>query len=236
MNEKFVSPAQPPVRTAAVAYLATIVFGVFAEAGVRSGIISADSTETLANIARAEELYRLGIVSDLLMLIAYVIVTAIFYAVFQRVSRLGSMIAALFSAVGIAVQIAATLNLLAPLTVLRRAGEAVTVDQAALAALFIEQHGSGYTISVVFFGIYCLLIGWLVWKSKLVPRWIGLLMAFAGACYVLNSVRALLGLPLPGDLSSFVLLPGLIGEAAISLWLISRGLNREAWLRLNRQP
>lgn len=227
---------QPPVRLAAVAYLATIVFGVFAEAGVRSGIMTADAAATIANVARAEALYRLGVASDLLMLIAYVVVTAVFYAVFRPVSRIASLMAALFSAIGIAAQASATLNLLAPLTILEQAGGAATVEQAERAMVFIDQHGYGYTICLIFFGVYCLMIGWLVWRSRLVPRWIGLLMALAGACYLVNSLRVLLGIPLPGGLSPFLLLPGLIGEGAISLWLLFRGLDQERWARLAAGP
>lgn len=129
-------------------------------------------------------------------------------------------------------QTSATLNLMAPLTILEQTGRAASADQAASAMLFIDQHAYGYTVCLVFFGIYCLLVGWLAWRSGLVPRWIGVLMALAGACYLLNSFRALLGLPLPAGLSTFLLLPGLVGEGAISLWLLFKGLNRETWTRL----
>lgn len=228
------APKQPPVRIAAMAYLGTIVFGLFAEVGTRSGLDSSDPTGMAAAIENGEALFRLGIVSDLAMLACYLIVTAIFYAVFRPYSRTLSATAALFSLTGIAVLGAGLVNLAAPLVLLApdTAGLSLKAD---LAALFLKLHGRGYTISLAFFGVYCLMIGWMVARSRLIPALVGLLMAFAGACYLANSLRVLLDIPLPDGLSGYLLLPGLIGEGAISLWLLAKGLNASAWARLDHR-
>ncbi|HRO31798.1 MAG TPA: DUF4386 domain-containing protein [Brevundimonas sp.] len=225
---------QPPVRIAALAYLGTIVFGLFAEVGTRSGLDRTDPQALAASLKAGEAMFRLGVVSDLAMLVCYLIVTAIFYAAFRPYSRTLSLTAAAFSLTGITVLAMGLVNLIAPLMVLNSATG--LTDQADLAALFLMLHGRGYTISLVFFGVYCLIIGWMVVRSRLVPAAIGLVMAFAGACYLLNSLRVLLDLPLPGGLADYLLLPGLIGEGAISLWLLARGLNASAWARLNARP
>ena len=225
------APKRPPVRIAALAYLGTIAFGLFAEVGTRSGLDRSDPQAMAASLRAGEDLFRLGVVSDLAMLACYLVVTAVFYAAFRPYSRALSATAAVFSLTGIAVLAVGLVNLIAPLVILNQAPG--LTDQADLAALFLMLHGRGYTISLAFFGVYCLMIGWLVARSRLIPAWVGLLMGFAGACYLLNSLRVLLDLPLPGGLADYILLPGLVGEGAISLWLLARGLNAQAWSRLN---
>lgn len=230
-QETVFTPRQPPVRLAAIAYLGTIAFGLFAEVGTRSGLDTSDPAGLVTAIRGGEALYRLGLVSDLAMLVCYLIVTAVFYAAFRPYGRVASATAALFSLTGITVLAAGLVNLAAPLSIL----DAVpgTAAQADLVALFLKLHGRGYTISLVFFGVYCLMIGWMTIRSRLLPTAVGVLMAFAGACYLLNSLRVLLDLSLPGGLADYLLLPGLVGEGAISLWLLFKGLNTQAWARLN---
>jgi Domain of unknown function (DUF4386) len=56
-----------------------------------------------------------------------------------------------------------------------------TVEQLqALAYMFLKLNGQAYSIALVFFGFYCLLIGYLVFRSTFLPRILGVLMAFAG--------------------------------------------------------
>lgn len=68
---------------------------------------------------------------------------------------------------------------------------------------------------LVFFGVYCLLIGVLCWRSTFVPRAVGMLLLFAGCGWLTFASP-----PLARFLYPYNLAPGLIGEGALTLWLL----------------
>jgi hypothetical protein len=71
---------------------------------------------------------------------------------------------------------------------------------------------------LVFFGFYCLLIGYLIFRSTFLPRILGALMAFAGLGWL-----TFLSPPLAKYLYPYILAPGNIGEGALTLWLLAIG-------------
>jgi hypothetical protein len=82
----------------------------------------------------------------------------------------------------------------------------------------------GLNIALVFHGFYCLLIGYLIFRSSFLPRILGALMAFAGLGWV-----TYLSNPLVNYLSPYNLACGLLGDVAVFLWLLVKGVNVERW-------
>ena len=78
--------------------------------------------------------------------------------------------------------------------------------------------------SLVFFGFYCLLIGTLIFRSTFLPRILGVLMAFAGLGWL-----TFLSPPLAKHLSPYIFTPGIIGEGALTLWLLGVGVDEQRW-------
>lgn len=227
-------------KIAGGAYLVVIVAALFAEAVVRGSIVDyQDAAETARNIASSEALYRGGLAADMIAMLAYTIVTALFYGLFKPVSRTISLTAAFLSLVGIAISGAVALLHYAPLSLLQGQPYLQTVptdELQALALLSLKLHGAGYDISLVSFGLYCLLIGYLIHRSKFLPSALGVLMAFAGVGYLVNSFCDFLAIALPELVSSAALLPGLIGEGALTLWLLIVGVNQAKWLEQAGAP
>lgn len=214
----------PPqlARLAGVLYLGTIVFGVFAEIGARGSlVVGGDAAATARAIRLGEQLYRAGVVADVAMLACYIGVTALFFELFRPVSARLSRAAAAFSLIGIAVLAANTLLLLVPLRALAMpgAGPGASPSPEAAALLALRLHADGYDVSLVFFGIYCLMIGWLAWASGFLPRIVGALMGLAGLCYLVDSLADLGAPALARALPPYVMVPTLIGEGALALWL-----------------
>lgn len=85
---------------------------------------------------------------------------------------------------------------------------------------------SGYNIALAFFGCYDLSLGYLVLKASFLPRIIGVFMAIAGLCYVVNS---LLSFVAPSLSSILLLLPVLLGEGGLTLWLLVVGVDTARW-------
>jgi hypothetical protein len=77
--------------------------------------------------------------------------------------------------------------------------------------------------SLVFFGPYCLLLGYLIFRSTFLPRILGVLMAFAGLGWLIFLS------PLANHLSTYLKVLGFLAELSLMLWLIVKGVNVQQW-------
>lgn len=215
-------------RLAGLTYLGTIVCGVYAEVLVRGALfVRGDAVATAQAVFASETLFRFGLIADLAMLACYIVVTILLYGLFRKGSPYLRATAAAFSLIGIAVLACDTLLLAMVLRLPDLAQPSSSLSGTAY--LLLRVHGDGYKISLVFFGAYCLLLGWLIWRGRAMPRAVGLLVAAAGACNLVNSL-AWLGAPLwAAHLPQYFTLPTLLGELALALWLLAFGIReREA--------
>ena len=217
-------------RIAGLLYLFIIVAGAFAQAYVRQGlVVPGDAAATGANLVANEQLYRWGFVADLLPLLCNVLLAVIFYKLFSVVNRSVAALAVLFSLLGTAIQATVLVFHIAPMLVLTGgpALGALTEQQVqALAYLSLKVQADGYSIALVFFGCFGLSLGYLIVRSTFMPRIIGVLMGIAGFCYFTNSLVSLVE---PALSSVLFLLPALLGEGALTLWLIFKGVDAARW-------
>src|SRR5271165_4497060 len=88
----------------------------------------------------------------------------------------------------------------------------------------IRWHPLGVDIAMILFGCYCLLIGYLIFRSAFLPRILGVLMAFAGLAWL-----TFLFPPLTHHLSPYNLAAGVLGQGSLILWLLVMGVNVQRW-------
>jgi hypothetical protein len=135
---------------------------------------------------------------------AYVGVTILFYYVFKPVNKAASLLAASLSLAGIAI---------GPIT------DALSIPH-------------GFSIGMIFFGLYCLLIGYLTFQSTYLPRILGVLLAIGGLGYLINSSLNFLAPAFAAHLFPYILLPGFTAEAVLCLWLLVMGVDCARWNEL----
>jgi Domain of unknown function (DUF4386) len=152
--------------------------------------------------------------------VCYVAVTALFYDLFKPVNKSLSLLAAFISLVECAILAFASVFQLAPLVVLGGSQYLSVFKVEQLQALFLELYGEGVSICFVFFGVYCLLIGYLIFKSSFLPRILGVLMADAGLGWM-----TFLFPPLADYLSPYNLVLGFLAELALMRWLLVTGVD-----------
>ena len=85
------------------------------------------------------------------------------------------------------------------------------------------------TIAFAFFGLHCLLVGYLILRSRFLPRAVGVLMAFGGLGWLTFSVATLLSPTFARSLSPYIMIPGILGEVSLTLWLLVVGVNVPRW-------
>ena len=215
-------------KTAGFLYLIMILAGGFAEAFVREGLtVSGNAIATAHNILASEQLYRFGLVADLVTLTCGTILSLIFYILFKPVNRNLSLLALIFSIVASAVMAVNLLNQLAPLLLLHNTAylKVFTMEQLqTLSLFFLNLQSQGYNISLLLFAFYFPIIGWLVYQSNFLPRILGVIYTMAGLGYLINSLAWFLFPHLAAYLFPYVLLPAFIGETSMSLWLLIKGV------------
>jgi Domain of unknown function (DUF4386) len=217
----------PSARIIGVVYLLYFLAAIVGVLLVRGIVVSGDAAATANNILAHEPLFRSGFAISLIGTAIYVAVTAFFYHLFKPVNRSLALLATLFSLVGCAVQASGSLFQIAPLVVLggSRYLSVFTVEQLqALALMFLNLNArSGYT-ETIFFGVFDILIGYLIFRSTFLPRFLGVLMMIAGLGWL-----TLLLPPLASHLSTYVDVLGFIAELLLMLWLLVMGVNVQRW-------
>ena len=88
----------------------------------------------------------------------------------------------------------------------------------------LRLHPKGVNIALVFTGFYCLLIGYLIFRSTFLPRILGALMAIGGLGWL-----TYVSTPLANYLSPYNTASGLLGEGSVFLWLLVMGVNVQRW-------
>jgi hypothetical protein len=214
-------------RTAGVLYLIIIVCGLFSEVVVRSGlIVSGDAAATAENIVASELLFRVGFASDVVVFLCDVAVAVLLYVLLRPVSKTLALVAAGFRLTGTAIYGVNLLNLFAALLLLSGADYLTVFEPGqlqALVLLFLDLHGHGYDLGLVFFGLHCLFLGYLLFKSDAFPRILGVLMVLACFGYLIGSFTRFLLPKYTAAVAPLYAAP-LVGELALCLWLIVKGV------------
>jgi hypothetical protein len=224
---------QAYARIGGVLYLIIIAAGLFAEAFVRDRlIVPADAAATAANIMAHELMFRLGIAADLTTFLCAIALTMILYVLLKPVNRNLALLMVIFNLVQDAIGGLNALNTYRPLQMLGGAGylKVFSPEQLqAMALLSLKAHAVGFGLALTFFGFSCLALGYLIFKSSFLPRALGVLIAIAGACYLVNSFALILSPQLASILFPSILLPAFIGELSLALWLTVKGVNVQKW-------
>lgn len=216
-------------RIAGLLYLILIIAGIFAEGFVRSSlIVPGDATATANNIMASEGLFRMGIAGDLIMIMCDVALGLIFYILLKPVSKSLALLAAFFRLAQAATLGINLLNLFFVLQLLSGAAYLTIfgADQLhALVLLFLNGHSIGYSIGLVFFGIYLFILGYLVFKSGYFPRILGVLLIIASLSYLMDSFTSFLFPSYEAITSQIMIAPTVIAELSLTLWLLIKGVN-----------
>jgi hypothetical protein len=220
-------------RVAGALYLTIIAIGLFGEAFVRDRlIVSGNAAATAANIRSMEWLWRFHIAAELFLLICAVVLLLILFVLLRPVSRDLALLAAFFNLVSIGLEAAAALYLLGAVFPLGNAGylKAFAPEELyAMAYLSVKWHGYGFGVSLIFFGCFCLVIGYLIFRSGYLPKILGVLMQVAGLSYLTNSFALVLAPDFANRIFPAILVPGFVGEASLCLWLIVIGVDVQRW-------
>src|SRR4029077_4573125 len=180
---------------------------------------------TANNIAAAETLFRLGIVAQLISQAGFLFVALALYALLKGVNRRHASLMVTLVVITIPIAFLNELNSIAAL-VLVQGAEFLSIfekpQRDALAMLFLNVHFHGFVVDEIFFGLWLLPLALLVYRSRFLPRFLGVWLAIDGFAWVILSLTGVL-LPQYYDKVFTYCQPASFGEVALMLWLVIRG-------------
>ncbi|MGA2859496.1 MAG: DUF4386 domain-containing protein [Candidatus Sulfotelmatobacter sp.] len=191
-------------------------------------VVPGNGAATAANILGHERLVWLGFASLLIGAACHVVWALLMYELLNPVNRSLSSLAAFVILVGCAIQAIASLFFLAPLLILQGGSSfsAFTAEQLqALALMFVKLNNYTNDINLVFFGLWCILAGYLIFRSTFLPRILGVLLAIDGlgwVTYLYPPLAYHLFIP-------YIAAASALGEVPLEFWLMVMGVNAQRW-------
>jgi Domain of unknown function (DUF4386) len=229
MQQRTLSP-RLEARIAGGLYLLVILLGAFAEVGVRQAlVVDGDPAATAHAIMAHATLFRLGFAAEMATNVIAVPLTLIFYRLLAPTARFWVLLAVVLDLTQNTINAVNAWTQFAPITLLSGSPDLAAIphaELAALARLALKWHDVGFDIGLTFFGFALLIYGVVIFRSGFFPRFLGVLYGLAGACYLANSCAYFFA---PQLLSAYLLLPCLVGEGALALWLLIVGVNETKW-------
>jgi hypothetical protein len=221
-----------PGRYAGFLYLLLAVAGPIRIVYIPSKLfVTGNATATANNIAAHQTLFRLGIASDLFVGTIVIFVALALYQLFQGVDKnLAVLIVILGGLLPSALYFFNVMNDVAALLLVRGSDFLSVFEKPqrdALAMLFINLHGWGFVTGEIFYGLWLLPLGILTYKSRFLPRFLGVWLILNGFAYLVLSFTGVL-LPLYEERVSSMTFPILTGEVAFMLWLLIGGAKPQA--------
>jgi len=221
------SSTHNPGRVAGFWYLLLVLIGPLRLIYIPNKLfVHGDATATVNNIAAHEWLFRFGIVSDLACGVILILLGMAFYRLFKGVDQNLAMLVVIFGAIMPAlINFVGVVSDAAALMVVRGGDFLSAFDkpqQDALAMLFLKLRDQQNTAAETLWGIWLLPLAALVYRSRFLPRFLGVWLTLGGIAYLTLSLTGELVPQYQSKVFAYSQ-PAFCGEIALMLWLVIRG-------------
>ncbi|MDL2142501.1 DUF4386 domain-containing protein [Flavobacterium tructae] len=221
---------QKTARIAGLLYLAVVLTGIFSLAYVPSKLIVWDNlATTYHNIKASELLFRLGIIAGLSCYLFFLFLVLQLYKLFEPVDNGCAKVMALLAILSVPIYFLNAQNQFNVLSLLTDNSIGISLEQIkSQVMLNLNQYDNGMRIVHIFSGLWLFPFGYLVYKSRFLPKFFGILLMMGCFGYLIN----FLGNTLIADystlgVSKYISMPATFGEIGICLWLLAIGVKEK---------
>ena len=229
-SEASVDSVQTYARTAGVLVLISIIAGGFGEAYVPAAlVVPRDAAATATRIITSESLFRWGFTAYLVEALCDATLTLLLYLLLRAVRKDLALLAVFFRLIGTAGFAMAQVFHFAALPIIGGADQlkGFSPEQLhALALLSLKVSGYGQSVFTMFYGVGSVLVGYLMYRSRFLPRLVGILLALSGLGFVAKTFTWVLA---PSYSSPLLLMPAGVAALALTGWLLVKGVDVAKW-------
>lgn len=222
--------ASPNARLTGLIYLLYFAAAIPGLMLIRQFVVPHDAAATANAILANESLYRLGSALDIASNALYMALTVLLYNLLKPVGPRFALLAAFLSLSGCSLQLCGDLFQVAPLVILKDSQLATAFDTRQIqtaALLSLRLYSQVFNISFQLFGLFDVLVGWLIVRSGFLPWFIGVLWMLAGLSWL-----SFVWPPFALQVSTYVVVLGMLAEGFLMLWLLILGVNVPKWREL----
>ena len=226
MEKKMIS-LKKTARVAGILYIIMDVFMIFSGMYVDPKLyVPGDAASTVSNILASEWLFRLGFVSNIVGQILFLYLVLALYDLFKSVDKGQARLMVILVVASVPLTILNMLNQYAPILLLNGTGYLSVFNLAqlqTLAMVFLDMYNHGIIIAEIFWGIWLIPFGLLVYKSGFIPKVWGILL-IVGCFGHLISFLSIFLFPVYSTILTPIGETLMIGEIPIFLWLLIKGV------------
>lgn len=215
-------------RIAGLLYLLNAVFATVAVIARMSLVVPADAATTATNITASEGLYLISFMGNGLMMLVGFFLPLVLYVVLKPVDKNYAVLFVSLILMSVPIMALNLVNQYAAMLVLSDADYLTlfTTDQIrALMMLFLDLEEIGYAIAKIFFGLWLLPLGYLVYKSGYFPKILGILLVIGCFTYLIDFSMFFLFPSIYDSISMLINIPTMFFELAFAFWLLLKGAN-----------
>ena len=213
-------------KAAIIGGFALLIISILAPVGyyglIKHLIVSGDAAATVSNIKASEGVFRIGICCLLINAVLDLVVAWALYIVLKPVNKSISLLSAWLRVAYTVILIVALSNFVNVLQLLSGVGYLATFESNQLYAnvmLLFATYENVWNLGYVLFGFHLIILGYLVFKSDYLPKFLGILIEIAGFGYLIDA----LGIILFPNYSLNIAIYTFIGEPLLLIWLLMRG-------------
>ena len=215
-------------RVAGALYLIVVLTGMFSLGYVPAKVnVAGDIGKTIANIVTFETLYRLGIAAGMVCYVAFLILPFVLYRLLSSTHEKVAVMMVAFAVVSVPISFLNLQHKMTVLSLLTSTNYTDTIPTDHLHALIrtsLHNYNNGIELVSIFWGLWLLPFGYLVFKSGLLPKVFGVLLMAGCFGYLVNGFGALIYPPYDDTMVPSILsAPSGLGEIGICLWLLIMG-------------
>lgn len=213
-------------RCAGLVYLIVVATGFFSLAYVPGKIAAPGNAQAvLDNIVSHDALFRVGMAAFLVEQAAFLLLPLMLFQLFRRVHLAAAVAMVALALPRVPLALAGVAHRLDALQLLTDTGGLPLQTAQAMARLSMKTYGNDIFIASLFWGLWLMPFGYLVFRSRMLPQMLGVLLMLGSAGYL----DAVFGdLLVPGysatPFSDYVHLPAALGEVGTCLWLLLMGV------------
>ncbi len=209
-------------------YFLLAIFGIYNLEYLPSLIVvPGDAAATYQNILSHEFLFRLGIASSIITNILYTILALMFYKLFKNVDKDWAVLLVIFVLVQVPISfILETFDITRLLLLKGEVLKSIDAQKTQEYATILRRlSGNGMRLVEIFWGLWLVPMGILSYRSRFIPRIVGVLVLLSAFAYTIESILFILFPDTAGALSNFIF-PLFFGELSIIFWLLIKGVKK----------
>jgi len=218
-------------RFAGLLYLILVISGIINLLYIPSQLInSKDASITLESIKNSETLFRYGIVSGVITFLTLIILPLVLYKLLNKVNKNHATLMVIFALISVPISFVNILNKFSILTLISKKAYLQAMSNIELQTqvmLHLDYYNNGNQIAQIFWGLWLLPFGYLVYKSGFLPKILGIFLMLGCFGYLIEFFAQFL-IPTYNNsiVQTIVGIPSPIGEIGICLWLLIMGTNK----------